>query len=483
MSLLQEAAGNTPVFAFIDEYDSPFNNLVLRTALAPKDKEKALDALNINYNSFIKALKDDKIRNYMTGVMNIRVSGVTMDQVTFDPRYHALSGYTEDDVRNLLHQIRALLPQEDSRPRLFEEDKIFPLLKDAYNGYWFVIRDRGQCKMYNADMVNYFVRFTLRQYSYPTGAMRMSEFTTLSDNILTFAASLPYHSGLLVEPLVGNVIPGPLSALTAADIMKLYTIPADPSDTRATFWQILYSFGALTTKQVGITDEDIITGVPNAVTKDEYLTIAKMIRPDVKDYQATRYAFHHLVQNADPKDFLGCFFDGRIQVDKFERGGGFDINNPEPAFKALLLAGLFYCVSSERSAEILNELCLDKPHQTFGNFVNVTVIPNEQHLKATIIELKNVSLKNLLSDGQLLLPRSEDFNEQIARGEEFLRDLTEEQLLSLKYVSFEGDHCTIQSLVNGGLKQAEEYCELEEKGWWLQGLGLCPDWPHQTRAR
>ena len=74
------------------------------------------------------------------------------DFPTFRPALHALCGYTEEDVKNLLAQVRCHLTN-DPRLHLFEENKIFPLLKDAYDGYLFANRDKEQARVYNADSV------------------------------------------------------------------------------------------------------------------------------------------------------------------------------------------------------------------------------------------------------------------------------------------------------------------------------------------
>ena len=101
------AAGSTPIFAFTDEYDTPFNNLVLRSPLSLDDKERAMLPLKANFNSFLRALKSQNVRNFMTGVPNIHITAMTMFRTNFSPDWHALSDYTEKDVKTLLAQVRS----------------------------------------------------------------------------------------------------------------------------------------------------------------------------------------------------------------------------------------------------------------------------------------------------------------------------------------------------------------------------------------
>lgn len=321
ISLLRAAIPEgTPIFVFIDEYDTPFNSLVLRSPIKPEEKKKAMEPLKASYDVFLKALKSANTRNYLTGVLNIHVpgfTGLTPNRASFSPDWHALSGYTEADVKDLLAQVRALLPEKDPRLELFEEKVILPIITEAYNGYWFAIRDKKQSKVYNADMVNHFVRFTLDRRDYPRGKELLSEAVSLSDNVLAFAASLPWHSGLLINPMMPDFgLRDPISSVLNMDkILDIYYKLAGTTDM---FWQILYSFGALTTKQVGADGSNLLIGTPNDVVRDEFLTTtSEMIQGDAKRFGIAREAFLEMLQSGDPSKFVKCFYAGDILITTF----------------------------------------------------------------------------------------------------------------------------------------------------------------------
>ena len=58
-------------------------------------------------------------------------------------------------------------------------------MKKASNGFWFAAVDKSQPKIYNADMVLYFLGFLLTHRRYPSPNQRIDSNATISDNMLT----------------------------------------------------------------------------------------------------------------------------------------------------------------------------------------------------------------------------------------------------------------------------------------------------------
>ena len=380
IQLLRNAAPEgTPIFVFVDEYDTPFNSLILRSPITPADKKTALDPLKLAYSSFLQALKAANTCNYMTGVLNVHIpefSGFTPNRVSFDPDWHAFAGYTEDDVKHLLTQVKSLLLPDDPRLKLFQEESALPLLTKAYNGYWFAITDLKQPKMYNADVVNNFVRFTLSEYRHPVGDELSFAATTLSDNVLAFAASLPHHRYLLLDPMMDD-FPSPVLISKAVDMDQILDIYDPMHQTKGMFWQILYDFGALTTKRVGADGSNLLIGAPNEVARDEYLTaIADVIDPQIRMNGIAKGAFLAMLESGNPTDFIRCYNDGFISIPNFERGGT-DVKEPEGAFQVLLIACLLL-------------------FQKEGAFISTSVVSSltKETLENTPISLWNQGTRN-----------------------------------------------------------------------------------------
>jgi len=209
---LKDAAGETQVYVFIDEYDTPFAKIVLGSALNMEQKETTLARLRESYNSVILSIKSAQFRLFMTGILDIAfsgLSGMSFSRTTFEPGWHTLSGFTEDDVKLLLQTVSERLPEDDPCRDLLSQEQVvnnpqeqndkrtaLERLRAAYNGYWFGrTHDDQPAKMYNADMVLYFVRFILSDGRFPENSELIDPKASISNKILKFAGSLPWLGG------------------------------------------------------------------------------------------------------------------------------------------------------------------------------------------------------------------------------------------------------------------------------------------------
>ena len=256
---------NTPVYVFFDEYDTPFTKIVLGSTLSEEQKETTLASLRESYSSVLLSIKSIGFCLFMTGIVDISIpsfSWISFSRTTFEPAWHTLSGFTEDDIKSLLQTVCERLPEDDPRryllsqehvvkdpeqqkddPRQWLNDKRTALerLRDAYNGYWFGrTHDAQPAKMYNADMVLYFVRFVLSRGRFPEKGELIDPDANISDKILKFAGSLPWLGGLLVAPLTEKLITfrSPAATVDMEDIMILFKNPSDPKACHI-FWQLL----------------------------------------------------------------------------------------------------------------------------------------------------------------------------------------------------------------------------------------------------
>jgi hypothetical protein len=152
-----EQAG-LPIYLFIDEYDHFTNDILsssdnLNTYEAETHREGYLRQLF----STIKGCASSSIRRcFITGV-----SPVTMDDVTSgfniganyttNPRFNAMVGFTEEEVRELLTYYESVAPFHHS------VDELIDIMRPWYDGYCFSPIRYGQESMYNSNMVLYFL--------------------------------------------------------------------------------------------------------------------------------------------------------------------------------------------------------------------------------------------------------------------------------------------------------------------------------------
>ena len=146
------------IFLFIDEYDH-FTNKILSE---PECLEEYMNETHSTgylrtFFDTIKAGTDSSIeRCFVTGV-----SPVTMDDLTSgfnigtnystSPEFNDLTGFTEEDVREMLDYYRTTCEFHHTT------DELIARMKPWYDNYCFAKQSYGKSTMYNSNMVLYFV--------------------------------------------------------------------------------------------------------------------------------------------------------------------------------------------------------------------------------------------------------------------------------------------------------------------------------------
>ena len=148
------------MYLFIDEYDH-FTNIILSdpgTEQGYKSETHGAGAFRAFFNA-VKSGSDTAIKRlFVTGV-----SPVTMDDLTsgfnigtnytMNPKFNALVGFTETEVRTMLDYYRQYYSFKHSTDELIE------IMKPWYDNYCFAVKCLDEPPMYNSDMVLYFVYF------------------------------------------------------------------------------------------------------------------------------------------------------------------------------------------------------------------------------------------------------------------------------------------------------------------------------------
>ncbi len=165
----QCAAVGQKIYLFIDEYDH-FTNQIL----AHKEHEKRYREqthgegyLRLFFDTIKGAAGSALGRVFVTGV-----SPVTMDDLTsgfnigtnysLNPRFNEMTGFTEEEVRDLLGYYASVLPFNHS------VDELVQVMKPWFDNYCFAIKSYGKTTMYNSIMVlNFIDNYISNDYDFP----------------------------------------------------------------------------------------------------------------------------------------------------------------------------------------------------------------------------------------------------------------------------------------------------------------------------
>ncbi len=142
-----------PIYLLFDEYDHFTNDILYR------NKHEFIETVSKQgyvrkFYEVIKTATQQGIadRVFITGVSPVTLDGLTsgfniLTNLTHNPEYETMMGFTEDEVRELLK----LVLRDKSR-----ENEIMNEMREWYNGYKFC--ESSEQSIYNTDMVLYYLK-------------------------------------------------------------------------------------------------------------------------------------------------------------------------------------------------------------------------------------------------------------------------------------------------------------------------------------
>ena len=262
MKLVNEEAHTKgyPLYLIIDEYDN-FTNVILSEG--GKDVFRNLTHASGFYREYFKLFKAMFSRVFLIGVSPVTLddlsSGYNIDwNISQDPRFNDMLGFSENDVRTMFRyfQDNGKLRAEADIEAMLEE------MKPWYNNYCFAKQCLDKERIYNCDMVLYYLR---NQVLYGCAPEEM-----VDKNIRTDYKKLK----MLADIDRGNQRENRMSvieeiAATGSVLMNLKTsFPAEYVTDDNNFRSLLYYYGLLTMhKTVGRRIEMVI---PNNCVKEQY---------------------------------------------------------------------------------------------------------------------------------------------------------------------------------------------------------------------
>ena len=249
-----------PLYLIIDEYDN-FTNVILSEG--GKEVFRNLTHASGFYREYFKIFKAMFSRVFLIGVSPVTLddlsSGYNIDwNISQDPQFNYMLGFSENDVREMFLYYKGagkLRPDADIEAMLAE-------MKPWYNNYCFAEECMDDERLYNCDMVLYYLRYQVSRGCPPK--------EMVDKNIRTDYKKLK----MLADIDKGNQRENRMSvieeiAATGSIVMNLKTsFPAEYVTDDNNFRSLLYYYGLLTMKRS--LGRRIEMEIPNNCVKEQY---------------------------------------------------------------------------------------------------------------------------------------------------------------------------------------------------------------------
>ena len=260
----QCAAVGQKIYLFIDEYDH-FTNQIL----AHKEHEKRYREqthgegyLRLFFDTIKGAAGGALGRVFVTGV-----SPVTMDDLTsgfnigtnysLNPRFNEMTGFTEEEVRDMLGYYASVLPFNHS------VDELVQVMKPWFDNYCFAIKSYGKTTMYNSIMVlNFIDNYIRNDYDIPD---KMVEPNIRIDYdkirmLIRHDKEFAHDASIIQDLVTKGFVTGKL----------VENFPAERINDPDNFLSLLFYFGMVTID--GTYEGATKFVIPNEVVRDQMYT-------------------------------------------------------------------------------------------------------------------------------------------------------------------------------------------------------------------
>ena len=252
------------IYLFIDEYDN-FTNMILANEehlQRYRDQTHGEGYLRRFFNTIKGAAGGALGRVFVTGV-----SPVTMDDLTsgfnigtnysLTPEFNEMTGFTEEEVREMLEYYASVLPFHHTPDELIKE------IKPWYDNYCFAIKSYGKTTMYNSVMVlNFLDNYIRNDYDIPD---KMVETNVRIDYekirmLIRHDKSFSHDASIIQELVTKGFVTGSLNE----------NFPAERINDPDNFLSLLFYFGMVTID--GTFEGATKFIIPNEVVRDQMFT-------------------------------------------------------------------------------------------------------------------------------------------------------------------------------------------------------------------
>ncbi len=250
------AERGVPLYVLIDEYDN-FANTVL--AHHGTEAYRAFTHGGGFYRNFFATLKAGADAGGLERLFITGVSPITMDDVTsgfniganvsLDPRFNELLGFTEAEARGLLESYRDLGAFDQ------DVDEALDVMREWYGGYRFA--EEAETALYNTDMVLYYLKHSVPNGQGPRELIDVNvriDYGKLR-HLLVTGRRLNGNFDLLREVVGEERVESELRG----------SFPLERLAQRENFLSLLHYFGLLSIR--GVTAGTPRLGVPNQTVR------------------------------------------------------------------------------------------------------------------------------------------------------------------------------------------------------------------------
>ena len=380
-----------PLYLIIDEYDN-FTNVILSEG--GKEVFRNLTHASGFYREYFKIFKAMFSRIFMIGVSPVTLDDLTSGynigwNISQDPRFNYMLGFSESDVRTMFQYYKdngKLRPDADIEAMLTE-------MKPWYNNYCFAEEYIDEERLYNCDMVLYYLR---HQTAFGRPPKEMVDM-----NIRTDYKKLQ----MLADIDRGNLKEKRMSvieeiAATGSIVMNLRTsFPAESVTDDNNFRSLLYYYGLLTMGSRVLDELKMV--IPNNCIKEQYWSFMRdyFNRSVDVDLSGLKSDFRTLALNGEWEPFIIRIAEA-YRENSSVRDSILGEHNLQGFFKAYLALNTLYLVEPEIELNYGFGDFLMLPDKARYPEIAHSYILELKYVKPTATDAE-VEAKSLEADGQL----------------------------------------------------------------------------------
>jgi len=281
------------LYVIIDEYDN-FSNTILSTS--GEEAYQKLTHGQVFFKSFFNALKRGTSgtgapisRSFITGVSPVTMDDVTSGyniggQVSLDAAFNRMLGFTAEEVREILNYYHSVgLLKHD--PGYLSE-----IMGRWYGNYLFSKHSPTDERLYNSDMILYFIKEYLKNRSLPDDLIDRNvrvDYEKLRHLIIAAKGEKKLGNGNL-DRLREIIKDGE----TASELVKGF--PLEKLVHRENFISLLFYFGLLTIKDSEAAD--LVLNIPNETIRRLYYGYIKDAYEETEIFSLDLYTYNRLMK-------------------------------------------------------------------------------------------------------------------------------------------------------------------------------------------
>ena len=283
-----------PLYILIDEYDNFANTVLVHRGQEAYESFTHGGGFYRNFFATLKAGTGGEggglERLFITGVSPITMDDVTSGfnigrNVTLEPEFNDVLGFTEPEVRGLLELYR------DRGAFNQDVDAALDVMREWYNGYRFAKTAPGD--LYNTDMVLYYIKHSIPNEPIPDDLIDANiriDYTKLRHLLLVNQRASAGAKRLngnfdLLRHVIGE-------GEAEADLSRSF--PLDRLDEPENFLSLLYYFGLLSIR--GVSQGATRLGIPNQTVRRLMYGYLRDAYRDVGVFSVSQHHFSGLVR-------------------------------------------------------------------------------------------------------------------------------------------------------------------------------------------